>query len=87
MTAPLLRSAAVLALAGAVAAVTASEVFAQAAFPTRQVTVISPTGPGSATGSVPGSGAGSGDDLPPHAASTARSENARGEIRFRMRAD
>jgi len=53
MTAALFRHAAALALAGAVASVAAGEVVAQAAFPTRQVTVISPTGPGSVPDTLP----------------------------------
>ena len=53
MTASHLRIAAALALAGAVASVAAGEVRAQAAFPSRQVTVVSPTGPGSVPDTLP----------------------------------
>jgi tripartite-type tricarboxylate transporter receptor subunit TctC len=53
MTAPLARVAAVLALAGTVAAAVAGDALAQAAFPAKQVTIISPTGPGSVPDTLP----------------------------------
>ena len=53
MTAPLVRCAAVLALAGTVATIAAPEIAAQATFPSRQVTIVSPTGPGSVPDTLP----------------------------------
>ena len=53
MSALLARSGAALALAGAVAAIAAGAASAQATFPSRQVTIISPTGPGSVPDTLP----------------------------------
>ena len=54
MTASLARIATALALAGAVAAVAANEASAQSTtFPNRQVTIVSPTGPGSVPDTLP----------------------------------
>ncbi|MBX9777575.1 MAG: tripartite tricarboxylate transporter substrate binding protein [Xanthobacteraceae bacterium] len=53
MTRRLIHRVAVLALAGAVASVAARESAAQATFPSRQVTIVSPTGPGSVPDTLP----------------------------------
>jgi len=53
MSAHVTRRVAVLALASAVAAVAAAETAAQSTFPTRQVTIVSPTGPGSVPDTLP----------------------------------
>jgi tripartite-type tricarboxylate transporter receptor subunit TctC len=53
MSSLLARSGAALALAGAVAAIAAGAASAQAPFPSRQVTIISPTGPGSVPDTLP----------------------------------